>query len=187
LLHGRPEVALAVPHRSEALDWPDAISRHLLTADASALDLARRLLAEDVRLTSETRASIARDLDALAAADPNHFQAQGDPLEDLARVPEAALACRAIRSFGLIRHAANDDSARRESYVNAGIDAALDAANILGDTYLLCATAVEIRRLTIRHFSDQKTTVLQATRRLRWLSAEGAALDHVRAILEPED
>jgi hypothetical protein len=162
------------------------VTRYLATGTGTHLALARRLLAADARLSAESRAGVARDLDALAANDPEYFR-PGILAEErgLGSFSEAMMASNLVRVFGVIRHGTDTDPERRDRLVHELLRQAVLAERILADTYLLVATMVEMRGRTLLHLHGEgKDDTLRARRRLRWLSADAEALSQARSALE---
>jgi tetratricopeptide (TPR) repeat protein len=186
VLYGRPGVRIQRPHGGTPTTWPSAALRYLATGAESHLALTLRLLAADERLDAASRAAVERDLAALAAGDGAYFH-DGITAETrgLGAFSEAMMASILVRAFGVLRFGVGSDPTERERVVHALIRQALSMEQILADTYLLVATAVEMREHTLLYLHGEgKNDMLRARRRLRWLSADADALAHVRSALE---
>ena len=185
VLFGCPNVRLNAPHVSRG---------HDLAQRGSSLSRDRRRCAFRAGAgppragrapASQTRRTIATDLDKLEEGDASYFRPEllsadrefGDRIQ-------AQIVDRLLRIFGLVRHARLENHEQREQYERAGIGEALVASQILGDTYLHIAAVVELRKRLL--FPGQKNMdLLIASRRLRWLSGEGARLSAARSVIDP--
>ena len=97
----------------------------------------------------------------------------------------AAIVASMIRTFGELRHG-TDDPAERERRTQVLVAQSRSIERILGDSYLLVAAAVELRRHLLP-FGDNRTVLEAVRRRLRWLSADDETLDRARHALTGED
>ena len=187
VMYGRPDVRMAEPHANPATVWPAAALRYLATGAETHLRAAQRLLEQDVRLAPACRSAIARELAKLARGDSAYFRRKFLPqIDGVAEFPEANMASQLIRVFGRIRYG-SAGATERQRQIEVAIAQALTGAQILADTYALVAAVAEMCTHTLWHFRDRKTTALQARRRLRWISGEGAALDRVRETINVEE
>jgi hypothetical protein len=181
---GQPGVHMSAPHKSEATTWPSAVFRYLATGTASHRDLARDLLSQDDRLSPAARADVETDFERLASEDGDDFGPEILSIKrDLGHHPEAMTADRLLRIFSVIRHARFKSSQEREQYERYLIGEALQASQILGDTYVHIAATIELSK-RILFPGEGNQDLLIARRRLRWLSGDGSKLDKARSLIE---
>lgn len=180
VVFGSPDVPPLGPHEREARTWPSVVMRYLASGSDRDYAKALELLRADSRLSDDSRQSVARDLEALAAGDSGYFR-EGILQEErgLGDFSEAMLASNMVRAFGVLRH--GDDKSGAEDGL---IEHILTCQRILGDAYVLVAAAAEMRRRTFLHLERRGKAVMnEARRKLRWLSADKARLASVETAL----
>ncbi|WP_328524926.1 CHAT domain-containing protein [Kribbella sp. NBC_00359] len=184
--HGAADLRLGRPHLSEPSTWSEWASRYLASGTEEHLRAAREGLADDTRLPANLAQAVDDDLRALAEHDAAHFAASDEAIVDqLSSTSQAAIVAAMVRSYGELRHA-TADAADREHKAEVIVAQSRTIERILGDSYLLVAAAVELRKHLLP-FGDNKTVLDAAQRRLRWLSADEEPLDGARRALIGEE
>jgi hypothetical protein len=177
VLYGSPSARASAPHASEATTWCAAALRFIATGSQRHREIALELLRADRRLSEHSRAAVARDFEALAGEKPGYFDE--DLLHEdlgLGAFSEALLVSTCIREFGLLRHG----KVRNDASMFGAI---LMQQRICGDSYLLVAAAVELRKRSMLYLEGEgKAAVRRARSTLEWLSAE--PLKHAEETLE---
>jgi hypothetical protein len=177
--HGAVDVHLSRPHETEPGTWEECATRYLASGSDKHLRSARELLFLDQEIPTSVAKQIDDDLSALAERDAGYFAARGAARAgNLPENPQAAIIAFLLPAYGLLRYA-TADPAEQESRARILIAEALSAGRILGDSYLLIAAAVELRKYLLP-FGDNETVLIAARNRLRWLTADEEDLDEAR-------
>ena len=175
--HGAADLYLGRPHLNEPSTWSEWAARYLASGSEDHLRAARDHLRHE--LPTHLAQAIDDDLRALAEHDADHFTATD---HELPHTSQAAIVVSMLRSYGELRHTAVD----RERKAQVIVAQARSVERILGDSYLLIAAAVELRKHLLP-FGDNKTFLDAALRRLHWLTADDEQLDRARRALKGEE
>jgi tetratricopeptide (TPR) repeat protein len=186
VLLGHPDAVLGrTPKNSDTnLAWPTSLCRFIATGAPAYLDVTRRQLHADSRLSAEQIESVDAALTAFSEQDRSFFaqdrveQSVGIEAFDL----EAYLAHRILLALGYLRYGTASGDGDTEERKRGLLGSLLTTQRLLDDSYVLVAVVLEATKLSTYFVGneEQRRLLRSGLRALDWLNADDALLEEAR-------